>query len=97
METLFQMGTANHPYHRPYPTYEEWKHHTVLSSFLSGIPIVLILPMRNGNSGFFCIYGVSNSGPYPTYEEWKPIITPPLIWVIKKRPYPTYEEWKLYK
>ncbi len=53
----------------PYPTYEEWKPKAFTK--FDAYQLVLILPMRNGNSisptnsftSFLC--------PYPTYEEWK--------------------------
>ena len=62
-----------------YPTYEEWK--TILKSILVRINvgvfrIVLILPMRNGNSpvSMYTVPYVPLCS-YPTYEEWKQINT----------------------
>ncbi len=55
---------------RSYPTYEEWKLQADLKPSASNA-LVLILPMRNGNTihsaSLFSIFVSS----YPTYEEWK--------------------------
>ena len=53
-----------------YPTYEEWKHHSLSTGFSKSLS-VLILPMRNGNlvDYFHTFYTYQSS--YPTYEEWK--------------------------
>ena len=53
--------------------------------------LVLILPMRNGNSISFLSNPVISSS-YPTYEEWKP--SPYILFTLLPRSYPTYEEWK---
>jgi len=57
--------------------------------------IVLILPMRNGNSNNLSCTTSSFSGSYPTYEEWK-LIIPPHKYLSTLSSYPTYEEWKLF-
>ena len=54
-----------------YPTYEEWK----LASFFyfQREGLVLILPMRNGNSAGSLVLSILINSSYPTYEEWKQI------------------------
>ena len=58
--------------------------------------IVLILPMRNGNSKYLYVGWTETWSSYPTYEEWK-------LTIMLFNPfcvtcsYPTYEEWKQEK
>ncbi len=55
--------------------------------------MVLILPMRNGNSDIIDDPFMEIEGSYPTYEEWKR----ELLTKIDENligSYPTYEEWK---
>jgi len=59
-------------------------------------PIVLILPMRNGNIAFFLLlFLLLILCSYPTYEEWKQFKF--VVYQKQQIPgsYPTYEEWKL--
>jgi len=53
-----------------YPTYEEWKHERTVWACVQYR--VLILPMRNGNTGEPVPTHIPGFGSYPTYEEWKP-------------------------
>ena len=39
--------------------------------FLCKFPHVLILPMRNGNTGITSLPAGREPSSYPTYEEWK--------------------------
>ena len=54
--------------------------------------MVLILPMRNGNTRRIYKLQIIYSS-YPTYEEWKQY-TQSAITISVRRSYPTYEEWK---
>ena len=54
--------------------------------------LVLILPMRNGNSISFLSNPVISSS-YPTYEEWK-LPSAEDFGHESIGSYPTYEEWK---
>jgi len=76
---------------RSYPTYEEWKQKGRLLSLYQ--IVVLILPMRNGNSTVAILIRLFIKCSYPTYEEWKPF-SATLIVSIHSGSYPTYEEWK---
>ena len=75
-----------------YPTYEEWKllHQQV---HLHRILLVLILPMRNGNSVSSAYSNTEVYSSYPTYEEWK-LLFNMYMPNITHCSYPTYEEWK---
>ena len=70
---------------------ETWQHFAYPSAMFNH---VLILPMRNGNSGK-CMpsSGIWIPRSYPTYEEWKLCILK-LWWFRQSCSYPTYEEWK---
>ena len=56
--------------------------------------ILLILPIRNGNSCNLVTPDSLPSSFYPTYKEWKLAKYSDLSWLISAF-YPTYEEWKL--
>jgi len=79
-----------------YPTYEEWKQFSFHISRKCPF-IVLILPMRNGNSlKELKDLAESKNSSYPTYEEWKQKLIKEYE-EKKKGSYPTYEEWKQEK
>ena len=66
--TSYKVPYAIHS--RSYPTYEEWKHE-IYAKCRPSRYFVLILPMRNGNTGEPVPTHIPGFGSYPTYEEWK--------------------------
>jgi len=56
--------------------------------------VVLILPMRNGNSWTTSDQAIGGACSYPTYEEWKQIFLESNRMNKRLCSYPTYEEWK---
>ena len=58
-------------------------------------PMVLILPMRNGNKLLLYVFlSFLHFRSYPTYEEWKQIVSRFCTFLSDFGSYPTYEEWK---
>ena len=68
----------------------------ILLFYFLSFYIVLILPMRNGNSWITSDLAIGGAlSSYPTYEEWK-LNKQNVLMSLKKRSYPTYEEWKRF-
>jgi len=44
----------------------------VFVTLLDKFPLVLTVPMRNGNQKASLFSGLKKTGSYRTYEEWKP-------------------------
>jgi len=72
-----------------------WGMETLLQLLpLSPLPLVLTVPMRNGNLLPFFHHQQQETSSYRTYEEWKRPFLNELVDDIQGS-YRTYEEWKL--